>query len=57
MAVSEATVARAMGGLKSDVAATLGASHEADVDHCAEHGLSFLEDDARFTEWLVRVIS
>ena len=52
MPPSKLTLGRATGALKSDVAATLGAGLEADVDHFAEHGRSFVEDDA-FTQWLV----
>jgi hypothetical protein len=53
MAVSELTIRRATDALKSDVTATLGAGREADVDNFAEHGRGFIDDDARFTEWLV----
>ena len=53
MALSELAIKRVTGTLKVDVEATLGASHEADIDQFVEMGRSFIDDDARFTQWLV----
>ena len=53
MALSELAIERATGALKSDVGATVGAGHESVVVHFAEHGRSFIDEDAWFTQWLV----
>lgn len=53
MPLSELAIERATDALKSDVAATVGAGHESAVDDFADHGRSFIDDDALFTQWLV----
>ena len=53
MAVSELAIERVTGALKCDVGATVGGGHESAVDDFAEHGRSFIDDDERFTQWLV----
>src|ERR1044072_1109505 len=53
MAVSDAVIERVVVALKADVTATLGAAHDSAVDDCVDRGLTFIDDDSRFMQWLV----
>ena len=53
MPMSEAVIKRVVPALKADVAATLGNAHTGVVDTAVERGLSFIDDDDWFVQWLV----
>ena len=53
MAVSVLAIERVVAALKADIASTLGTDHEWLVDQTVQRGLSFIDEDAWFTRWLV----